>query len=641
MRGWSAAWQRLFAGSVAVIENRSMDTLRSNGIMRRLPLGSVRPMGWLRAQMLQDLDEGFAGRLDELSPHVARDLFSHRLEAAVGQTAWWDAESRGNWLWGYAMLAHLCDAPAHRERVDRLVRTLRSTQDSDGYIGIHAPVARYPSGEVENGELWSQSRALLALLAHHELTGEPASLDAARSAADLTLQQYGDARPHFGRRSTVEDRTGMTHGLCYTDALQWLHEISGDERYRRFAQWFLRDFDAWEVPFPNDDLCAANLADPGRSLRGHAVHTVEHLRALAFASPDATRIDRALRKLLLSTTPSGAVIGDESLHGLPRPDAAYEYCSLTELLFSLGRLAQRLADPALGDWMERLAFNAAQGARQPNGRAIAYLCSDTRVDALASSPDSYSLLTGRHGRFKLSATHDDVACCCNPNATRLLPHYVAAMWFAPCTSPGLVAMSYGPSELQTVVAGCNVTVRQDTAYPFEDEIRFAVSVAAPLRMVLWLRMPAWADAVDLDGVTGKEQDRWLVIDRLWQQDLEFKLRIHCPVRVEPYAGGGVAVLRGPLQFVQPIRHRTRTLRPLAVETWHDEELLPLDITDVAAAVPLLDASVPDLGFATRCEPTRESGTPWDRESLRLVRAGLTLVPMGCAPLRRALFLLRD
>jgi uncharacterized protein len=618
-----------------------MDETNATGVLRRLPLGTVLPRGWLRAQMRRDLDEGFAGCLDALSPHVGRDLFVQRLEAATGAAAWWDAESRGNWLWGYAMLAYLADAPLHCLRVDGLVDSLRATQDSDGYIGIHAPAARFPVGESENGELWAQSRALLLLLAHHELTGDPASLEAARSAADLTLQQYDDSRPHFGRHSTVQDRTGMTHGLCYADALQSLHELTGNERYRQFAQWLLRDFDAWEIPFPNDDLCAANLADAERSLHGHAVHTVEHLRALDFGSPDAARIDLALRKLLHSTTPSGAVIGDESLHGLPRPDAAYEYCSLTELLFSLARLAQRRAAPWLGDWMERLAFNAAQGARLPDGRAISYLCSDTRVDALASRPDSYSLLTGRHGRFKLSPTHDDVACCCNPNATRLLPHYVAAMWCGLAESPGLAALLYGPSELRTVVAGCRVTVLQETIYPFEDDIRFDVQVAVPVRMELWLRKPAWASAVVLEGVTGVERGGWIVIDRLWQQGTKFTLRINSSVRAEPYAGGGIAVLRGPLQFVQPIRHRARLLRALAVENRHDEELLPIDVAEIAAAIPVLDQSAADLGFEVVRDVSRDSDDPWSDALIRLVSEGTVLVPMGCAPLRRAMFMSRD
>jgi len=618
-----------------------MDKKNTDGVLHRLLLGAVRPQGWLRAQMLQDLEGGFAGNLDGLSSHVAQDLFADRLEVATEQTAWWDAESRGNWLWGHTMLAHLCAAPFHRQRVNDLVRALRSTQDADGYIGIHAPAARYRAGEIENGELWAQSRALLVLLAHYELTGDTESLEAARRAADLTLQHFGPGRPHFGRHSTLLDRTSVTHGLCYADAMQSLHELTGDDRYRAFAHWLLQDFDSWPVPFPNDDLCAANLADPERSLRGHAVHTVEHLRALSFGGADSVRMDAALRKLRLSTTPSGAVIGDESLHGMPRCDAAYEYCTLTELLFSLGRLAQRSRHPSLGDWMERLTFNAAQGARKADGRALSYLCSDTRIDALASRPDSYSLLTGRHGRFKLSPTHDDVACCCNPNATRLLPHYVAAMWLAQSESPGLVAMAYGPSELQTVVAGCNVTVRQDTAYPFEDEIRFEVKVSAPVQMALWLRMPAWAGALELEGVTGKEQDHWLVIERSWEHDVKFTLRIHCLVRVEPYAGGGVAVVRGPLQFVQPIRHQVRTLRSLGDGNWHDEELLPVDVAEIAAAIPVLDTSVANLGFEAVRDVSHDPDDPWGGVPVRLVRDGIVLVPMGCAPLRRSMFLLRD
>ena len=395
--------------------------------LRRLPLGSVSPRGWMLAQMQQDLDHGFAGRLDSLSPHVASDLFAHRLTAANGQLAWWDAESRGNWLWGYTLLAYLADSPRHRERADALVRALRATQDADGYLGIHAAAVRYRTGDVENGELWAQSRALLVLLAHHELTGDAASLAAARRAVDLTLRRYGGAPSPFGSRSTTDDRTGVTHGLCYIDALQTLHEIGGEERHASAAAGLLRDFDAWPQPFPNDDFAAASLADPMRALHGHAVHTVEHLRAVAFGGRDDARLRQALHKLRSSTTPSGAVIGDESLHGLPHPQAGYEYCSLAELVFGLGRCAQALADPALGDWLERVTFNAAQGARTADGRAIAYLCSDTRIEATADPPDSYSLMNGRHGRYKLSPTHDDVACCCNPNSMRVLPHYVSSI----------------------------------------------------------------------------------------------------------------------------------------------------------------------------------------------------------------------
>ena len=621
------------------IAGRSPQADWPGGPLRRLRLGSIAPKGWLLAQMRRDLEEGFAGRLDELSPHVRRDLFRDRLEEASGHAAWWDAESRGNWLWGYAMLADLAGSEAHVRRAGELVEALRATQDADGYLGIHAPAARCPSDGLENGELWAQSRALLVLLAHHELTGDTASLEAARRAADFTLQRYGDDRPHFARHSTQDDRTGLTHGLCFADALEMLHEATGDERYRSFAEWLLRDFDRWPVPFPNDDLAAANLSDPHRALRGHAVHTVEHLRAVAFgASNDRTRIHAALRKLLSSTTPSGAVIGDESLHGLPGPTAAYEYCTLTELSFSLARLAQSTADPALGDWLERLVFNAAQGARRADGRAISYLTSDTRLDAVASRPDSYSLLTGRHGRFKLSPTHDDVACCCNPNATRLLPHYVSSMWMARVDQPGLVALAYGPGELRTTVGTSAVVIRQETRYPFEDEVRFTVEVSSPTRMSVALRWPAWVRHASVDGVEAVERAGWLVIERRWEGGVSFTLRLDTPVRAEAYAGGEIAVLRGPLQFVEPIPHVVRTLESLERAAWPDEELVPLDVRDIAAVTPLVEPSAEDCGFEVTRPAQGDPDDPWAWVPVALERSGVRLVPMGCAPLRRAAFI---
>lgn len=595
----------------------------------------------MRAQMLRDLDTGFAGCLDALSAHVARDLFSERLDDATGHAAWWDAESRGNWLWGYTMLAGLSGADAHRERAGVLVRDLRGTQEPDGYLGIHTATARFPDGEVENGELWAQSRALMILLAHYELTGDAESLDAARRAADLTLARYGPERPQYGRRSTTGDRTGQTHGLCYLDALEGLYEATGDDRYRDFARWLLEDFDRWPVPFPNDDLAAANLADPGRVLRGHAVHTVEHLRALAFgAAADPSRLQAALRKLRASTTPSGAVIGDESLHGLPGPGAGYEYCTLTELAFSLARLAQHRDDPALADWLERVVFNAAQGAREADGRALAYLCTDTRLDAVATRPDSYSMLSGRHGRFKLSPTHDDVACCCNPNATRLLPHYVASMWMRSAEGRGLVALAYGPSELRTEVDGRQVVIRQDTAYPFEDEIRLTIEVDAPLSMSLRLRRPGWATAVRVEGRASRETGDWIVVDGPWQGSASFVLRFGAQAVAARYPDGEVAVLRGPLQFVQPIAHRSRLLRALRHPPWRDEELLPADAQEVAARQPVFDCAQHDLGLTVVRDPGGDPEDPWRQSPLRLVGDGVALVPLGAAPLRRAAFIAR-
>lgn len=608
-----------------------------------LPLGAIRPLGWMRAQLRRDLQQGYAGCLDRLTPRAATDLFSQRIDTASQQRGWWDAETRGNWLWGYSMMACMADLPEHQARVAALLQALMATQDGDGYIGIYTPGIRYAHGASENGELWAQSRALLPLLAWHEFTGDAASLAAVRAAVDLTMARHADGAPAFGLPAQAQDITGMTHGLCFVDVLHGLHRLTGEARYRRFAERLYADFSRLRLPFQNDDMAPAALLDPGRPLSGHAVHTAEHLRAVLCAAPhDAALHAAALTKLRRYTTPSGALVGDESLRGPPTPELGYEYCTLTELLFSLTLAAQVSADPAVGDWIEALTFNAAQGARLADGSGISYLSCDTRLAATARRPDAYSWLAGHHGRFKFSPTHEDVACCCNPNAMRLLPHYISRQWMALPGGRGLASMLYGPSRLDTWVAGARMQITQDTNYPFEDEIRLRVSCQPPMVLSLHLRRPGWATSVTV-SVQGRavdearEEGGFIVVTRAWGKDDAVCLRFGTDVRLQAYAGGEQhAVRRGALQFVQAVPHRSKVLRTYADSALHDQELWP---ADPAQAMPpvVLYPDRPDLGFAVQHAPRPDTEDPWQAPPLRLHQGAATLVPMGCAMLRQAAF----
>src|SRR5512134_1248433 len=118
--------------------------------LQALPPGAVRPRGWLLAQLRRDLEQGFAARLDRLTPHAARDLFRERITSTDSHLAWWDAETRGNWLWGYVMMTALAGGAAHVARARELIEALLATQDDDGYIGIYAPSERYRHAAGEN-----------------------------------------------------------------------------------------------------------------------------------------------------------------------------------------------------------------------------------------------------------------------------------------------------------------------------------------------------------------------------------------------------------------------------------------------------------------------------------------------------------
>jgi len=610
-----------------------------------LPLGAVRPLGWLRAQLRRDLDRGFAARLDRLTVHAAHDLFRERIPSSAEPRAWWDAETRGNWLWGYVMMAHLAGLPEHQARIADLMAGLLATQDADGYLGIYAPDTRYRHADGENGELWAQSRALLPLIAHYEATGERGVLAAVRRAVDLTLRQYSGDRRYFrrGDRLLRDSLTGLTHGLCYLDVLEWLHDATREPAYAQAGIRFYEEFSSMPQPFPNDDFALQNLTEPRQLFRGHAVHTAEHLRALLWVSglaPDRvppSAVEAAIRRLGLYRLPSGALLGDENVHGMPMPEAAYENCTLTELAFSLAGAVQRLGRADLGDWLETLAYNAVQGARLPDGRAIAYLSADTRTWATASRLDSYSM--GAAGlRFKYSATHDDVACCCNPNAVRFLPQFVSRMWMRLPSDGGFAAIAYGPCELKVTLGDVGVTILEETDYPFSDSIDFVVSPERAVEFSLVFRRPDWAGDMDVavPGADAVCADGWCRIRKTWKSGDRVRVTFVWKVRSEPYANGEVAVLRGPLQYAVPLDHRLDIIRDYEVEGFHDYDVYPVDIAQ-GYRIPMLDSQAPDLGLTFEARAGGDRSLPWDGARLLLRNSDATLAPLGCTLLRRASF----
>ncbi|MBK8821998.1 MAG: glycoside hydrolase family 127 protein [Anaerolineales bacterium] len=608
-----------------------------------LPLGTVRPTGWILSQLQNDLDQGFASRLDSLTERAATDLFSKRIESSSQQFAWWDSETRGNWLWGYTMMAGLAEIPEHQSRVLELLNILKQTQDADGYIGIYSAASRYQHGDDENGELWGQSRAMLAMLAQYELTNDANWLLVVQAAVDLTLQKYGVEHSYFRQPKTRNDLIGMTHGLCYVDVVEWLYRITGEARYRDFGVWLYQDFNQMQLPFANDDMALSNLLDPHRHLNGHAVHTVEHLRALLFASEmgDSPQCTEALKNAMLKlshyTLPSGAVLGDEGLHGLPTPDIGYEYCTLTELLLSLSSALLKSGDASLGDWTESLAFNAAQGARFANGSGLAYLSLDSRFSALNDRPDSYSHLHGKHGRFKYSPTHEDVACCCNPNAVRFMPHYISRMWMGLSDRPGFAAATYGPCVLKTQIDNVNLTITEETDYPFSDTIRFTISTDQDINFELFLRKPAWSAAVTMEGAVVREENGWLIVSKTWMNGDSFALTFHPKVVVMPYPNGEYAIKRGALQYVYPIEYQLRSIKDYPFDAFHDYEVFPKNMEQAYRSL-ILDESRPGYGLKFVLDENIQPG--WGQPSGWLELETNRLVPIGCTLLRRASFPLK-
>jgi uncharacterized protein len=605
-----------------------------------LPLGQVKPEGWIKRQIQENLD-GFTGRLDTLVPRLTMEdkiYGENRLTkkvkskdvGALGEAGdwqvqflWWNSETQSNWRDGYIRSAILVNDQHHLKKLQQYVDYILSTQDEDGYLGIYDQDLRYKFDN-ENGELWAKSSLLRGLLAWYEYTRDQNVLSAIERAVQNVMDNYpiNNSHPFYSKQPNVG---GTSHGLTITDVLESLYRITGKEMYRDYCLFLYMDFSEQTL---NEDAQYAKLVNDTLMLSGHGAHTYEHLRSLAAAyyasgNPELKHaLDHFLEKITVETTPSGAGVGDEWI-GSRKADATtrgYEYCSMHELMHSYLSLFVKSGDTGFGDGAEKIFFNAAQGARNPEESCIAYLKSD----------NSYYMTGGLNGdvsdknqtRYSYSPVHQDAAVCCVPNAGRIAPYYVQNMWLK--GEHALVASLLGPSEVRTQLDGKSVVIREQTNYPFENTIQFDVT-AADVEFALKIRKPEWAAKLSV-SVDYELEDGFIVMNQQWNGTQEITIEfipevvVRQDINNENYFTYGALVLALPIDGVE---EKTKTFPIPGFYNW---EYSPKDLVVYEYANEPVIADPQRLVFKTSLI-----------NPLTKQKQAVELVPMGKTILRQVTF----
>jgi len=617
-----------------------------------LPLGQVKPAGWIREQMLRDLNQGFAGHLGELCHEASSDIFTtHRNNAGSSNQAnidnnpWWNGETEGNWRNGQIMMAYLSEDRESMLKVDQYVDHILSSQGQDGYLGVFAPDIRFS----RPGELWTQACLMRGLLAYSDLTGKKEILASVRRAIDLTIAAYGPRDTQIPFDSTISGQ-GLSHDLMISDVTERLFELTADPRYRDFTVDLYEKLSRYT---PGADTSLHSLLDPEASFLNHGANTYEAIRVplwLQFATGrrDLKRAStNALARMSRYTELSGSGISGEDIKNL-KPDPStteYEYCGTKEMQFTLQSALQKSGDASLGDKIEKLWFNAAQGSRLPDGTAVSYLTSDNRLHCDGMSPDGLQ----PEIRNKFSPTHTDVAVCCNPNATQVASLYVRGMWMRH-SQRGLVALLYGPCRVSTVVEGVPVQIVERTNYPFDHEVEFEIQAERELNFPLYLRNPAWSEAtrVQCHGAAIRRQGSYWIVQKSWQKNEQVRLTFAPVVRSVRAVNGEVALQYGPLLFAQPIEARRVPLKGYSLPGFEDAYYKPVE-GNLHPLSLLSSLESQSYGFALRSGTSNANPLrPFDAPVVTLagsmkrqpdgLTVPITLVPLGNAPtLRRVTF----
>lgn len=539
--------------------------------LKILRAGQVKPGGWLREQMLQDLEQGFVGCLDELLPALiisdeiyGRDRRSFSIcQMDLGLSKeedldpvhlqWWNSETQSQWYDGLIRHAFLLENKKFMQKSDDYVSRMLSFADENGYMGIYDSASRY-NLQHESGELWAQATLFRALLSYYDLTGKKEVLEAVEKAVCVTMTHY-----HPGRTDIFSFE--QTHGLMFSDILEYLYALTQNPQYVSYMEYLYQSFCHSQINM-GFDLLEKNILNPEYRPKCHGVHTYEHLRALttlAYLSDNPyyrALLEEYQNKLKSCICPSGGGIGDEWIFERSA-DAAltgYEFCSLQELVHSYFLLFSKTGDFCYADNLEQVFFNAAQGSRHPRESCIAYLNNDNCYFMLGDRPGEHPELPQKSNiRYKFSPTHQDAAVCCIPNAGRLPGYYLQASWYE--NEKGVVKALYGASTFTAQWKKACLTITEDSLYPGDGKLHFHVSLSAPEEMELTFRIPGWCTQVIADSPVPfiKTRDA-LIFHGTWPLQCEisihfvFDFAMHFDLCGDAYFTYGPLVLALPLKF---------------------------------------------------------------------------------------------
>jgi hypothetical protein len=509
-----------------------------------LPLTSIRPKGWLRAQ-LEVAASGLSGHLDQTWPDV-------------GPQSGWLGGSGESWergpyfLDGLVPLAHLLEDQSLITKSKKWMDWTLEHQQANGMIG-----------PTKDDDWWPRMVMLKVLTQHQEATGDPRVMPLMQRYFDYQLQVLpGRPLKNWGKYRWQDQLLSVIwlYNRTGSATLPELAKLLHDQGYN-WREGF-EDFRYTEKTKPEDIALHANALGDA-AMRTHGVNNAMALKSSAlwwlFSGQNADRIGvtQQLSKLdEYHGLPNGMFSADEHLGGR-NPSQGTELCTVVEQMFSLECALAVHGESILGDRLEKIAFNALPGtctddmwAHQYDQQPNQIECSLRQRPWTTNGPESN--LFGLEPNFG----------CCTANMHQGWPKFTSHLWMA-VPSGGLVAVAYAPCEVTTKVRGIPVTIEEQTEYPFGSDISLLVKPIKPTRFPIRLRIPGWAEGASV-RVNGKRQTvehrTFATIEQEWKSGDRIELNFPLKTTTSRWYRNSVVVERGPVVFSLDIPSEWQKLR---------------------------------------------------------------------------------
>ncbi|MDQ0471067.1 glycoside hydrolase family 127 protein [Labrys wisconsinensis] len=510
----------------------------------------------VEAGMLEQIDPDRPVPAQSIPFHLDHDFTA----STVTTQMFWDSDL-GKTIETAAYSLYRRPNPALEAKVDAVIDMYARLQQPDGYLSSWyqrmQPGRRWTNLR-DCHELYCAGHLIEGAVAYYQATGKRKLLDVMCRYVDHIISVFGP---------------GGQEGYCGHEeielALVKLARVTGDERYMALAKTFIdrrgqepHYFDG-EARARGDEPKTFHFKtyeynqshEPVRDqdkVVGHAVRAMYLYSGMADIATeygdDSLRValdrlwDDLHSKRLYVTGGLGPSADNEGFtadYDLPNESAYAETCAAVGLAFWASRMLGMGPNARYADSMELALYNGAISGLSLDGATFFY------ENPLESRGDHHRWTWHR-------------CPCCPPNIARLTASIGSYIYGV--ADDAVAVHLYGDSTARLEVGGHPVRLTQASRYPWDGAVRIEVTVEAPTRFTLHLRIPGWCPqarlavnggAVDLAAAT---RNGYATIERDWQNGDSVTLDLAMPVQ-RLYANpqvrqdaGRVALRRGPLIY---------------------------------------------------------------------------------------------
>jgi hypothetical protein len=456
--------------------------------------------------------------------------------------------------------------------LDDVIAKVVSVQKPDGYLNAFISIL-HPEDRWKHlftcHELFNAGTLIEAGIAHYEATGKTNLYKPVCCYADLICSVFGAGQDqihgycgHPGIEMALIQLYQHTQKIRYLDTARFfIHErgkqpnyyekenmlggierswVKSLQRYYSQNQRNLYEYNQSHIPV------RLQTEAVGHAVRATFLYTA--MAELGVEDQDTALIDTCQqlfddiceRKMYITggVGSVGAIEGFGQAYDLPNRTAYAETCAAVGMMYFCFSLAHSKHDSRYADVIERILYNVFPAAVSVDGQRFFY------ENVLESA--------GEHKRF------DQITCaCCPPNVLKVMA--TVGRYFYSHNDQEISVHQYAQSSTTLSVLGKQVTIEQETDYPWAGLIRLHLTCSEPFVFGLRLRQPGWSDRFSL-SINGEllcsplKQDGYIVITKCWQTGDILELDLPMPIKKiwsHPAVQGNIgsfALQRGPIVY---------------------------------------------------------------------------------------------